>query len=85
MTTIHPITVDTGLASGATTRFPTLFPIVKPADCAKIVVEATLAEEEECFVPRHLWYVARLGKVLPRRVQLAAIDFLDYGVGVKND
>ena len=85
MTTIHPITVDTGLASGATTRFPSIFPIVKPADCARIVVEATRADEEEAFVPRHLWYMARMGKILPRRLQLATIDYLNYGVGIKDD
>ena len=81
MTTVHPFTVDTGLAHNPTTRFPRLLPIVTAAECARTALEAARRDEDEVFVPRALGFPMRLGRCFPRRAQMLAQDFLGVGVG----
>ena len=83
LTTVHPFTVNTGLAYEPTTEYPWIVPIVDPKDCAATVIEALRRELEEVFVPKHLQATSRIGKALPRRVQIAINDFLKCGVGYK--
>ncbi len=81
LTTVHPFTVDTGLAHNPRTRFPRLVPIVKPSECARVALEAARRDEEEVFVPRRLRMAMRVSRCFPRRAQLLAQDFLGVGVG----
>ena len=83
LTTVHPFTIDTGLAVNPTTRFPWLIPILTPEYCAEVITDAILKEEEEVFIPKHLSYGFRVGKLMPRRVEVAGIEFLNCGVGHK--
>jgi len=81
LTTVHPFAVNTGLAMEARTRFPRLIPILEPRETASAALLAMRRGQEEVFVPGRLWVVARLGKIFPRRLQMAVMDFLDVGVG----
>ena len=64
-------------------RFPSLLPFTEPEECARVIIEGMRKDEEEVYVPRRLELSMKLGKVLPRRFQLACSDFLDCGVGYK--
>lgn len=81
LTTVHPFTINTGLAVDPVTRFPKLIPIHEPSECAEQVIDGFRRNYEEVFVPKILGPVFRFGKCLPRRVQMALADFMDCGVG----
>eukprot|EP00095_Tigriopus_kingsejongensis_P006515 maker-scaffold172_size289735-snap-gene-1.26 protein:Tk06515 transcript:maker-scaffold172_size289735-snap-gene-1.26-mRNA-1 annotation:"short-chain dehydrogenase reductase family 16c member 6-like" len=81
LTTVHPFTINTGLAVNPTTRFPSLIPITEPAECARRVILAITNDEEEVYIPRLLNYGFKYGKCLPRRVQLVLADYMNCGVG----
>eukprot|EP00094_Tigriopus_californicus_P004783 TCALIF_04603-PA protein Name:"Similar to HSD17B13 17-beta-hydroxysteroid dehydrogenase 13 (Homo sapiens)" AED:0.06 eAED:0.06 QI:0/0/0/0.66/1/1/3/0/315 len=81
LTTVHPFTINTGLAVDPMTRFPKLIPIHEASECAQQVIDGFRRNYEEVFVPKILGPVFRLGKCLPRRVQTALADFLNCGVG----
>ena len=52
LTTVYPFTVNTGLAHDPTTRFPSIFPITEPEDCARAVIEGARRDQEEVYVPK---------------------------------
>ena len=81
LTTVHPFTVNTGLAHEPFTNYPWIVPIVEPKMCAEHIIEAFRRNLEEIFVPKHLQPFSRMGKTMPRKVQLAINDFLNCGVG----
>ena len=80
LTTVHPFTINTGLAVEPKTRFPWFIPITEPAECARVIIDGVRREEEEVFVPRFLTYFTRFGHCLPRRAQFAISDFLECNV-----
>ena len=51
LTTVYPFTINTGLAHNPTTRFPGIFPITEPEDCARAVIEGARRDQEEVYVP----------------------------------
>lgn len=85
MTTIHPFTVNTGLAKRPTTRFANLIPISEPEAAAKTIIEAVQRNELNVFVPTHLSYLFAASSLLPVKVKLALYDFLGCGVKPHED
>ena len=77
MTTIHPFVVDTGLAQKPRSRFDNLIPITKPEDAAAKIITAMLRNYEYEFIPGFLCTVSAITKIIPRKGQLALMDFLD--------
>ena len=80
LTTVHPFTVNTGLAQKPLTRFSSLIPITEPDEAARIIVEAVRRNEEYVFVPRRLASFFASAHVVPFKVKLALMDFLGCGV-----
>jgi len=76
-TTIHPFTVDTGLAQKPRTRFNWLIPITSPESAAAQTIRAIRREYEYAFIPEILCPLFAMAKLLPRKAQFAMMDFLD--------
>jgi len=76
-TTIHPFTVNTGLAQKPNSRFQSLIPFTSAESAAEQVISATRREYEYAFIPPQLHMAFALTKILPRKAQLALMDFLD--------
>jgi len=76
-TTIHPFTVDTGLAQKPRTRFNWLVPITSAESAASQTISAIRRDYEYAFIPEILGPLFALGKLFPRKAQLALMDFLD--------
>ena len=77
MTTIHPFVVDTGLAQKPRSRFQNLIPYTKPGVAAEKIITAMRRNYEYEFIPGWLCFISALTKMIPRRGQLALMDFLD--------
>jgi len=77
LTTIHPFTVDTGLAQKPRSRFQSLFSFTSPELAAQMVIEATRRNHEYAFIPSFLCPLSAVVKLLPRAAQIAIYDFLD--------
>jgi len=85
LTTVYPFTINTGLAHNPTTRFPGIFPITEPEDCARAVIEGARRDQEEVYVPNIIDWSFKLAALLPKRAQNAMIDFSECRVGVSPD
>jgi len=76
-TTIHPFTVDTGMAQKPRTRFSWLIPITSPSSAAAQTITAIRREYEYAYIPEILCPLFALTKLFPRKAQLALFEFLD--------
>jgi len=76
-TTIHPFTVNTGLAQKPRTRFGWLVPITSAESAATQTITAIRREHEYAFIPEILCTLFAVTKIFPRKAQLALMDFLD--------
>jgi all-trans-retinol dehydrogenase (NAD+) len=76
-TTIHPFVVDTGLAQKPRSRFQNIIPITDPASAAAQIISAFRMDYEYAFIPAILCPLTALSKLLPRKAQLAVLDFTD--------
>lgn len=85
MTTIHPFTVDTGLAKKPRSRFQSVLPITSPESAALQVVTAVRREEEYAYIPAVLCPLTAVSRLLPRKAQLAVMDFLDCACDPHDD
>ncbi len=85
MTTVLPFVVNTGMAYEPRSRFRWLVPIVEPEECAGLAIDAMLKEEEDVFVPSVIRLSIFSSKCLPRRFQLAVLDFMDIFMGYRPD
>jgi all-trans-retinol dehydrogenase (NAD+) len=79
-TTIHPFTVDTGLAKKPRTRFNWLIPITSAESAASQTISAIRREYEYSYIPEVLCPIFAIGRLVPRKVQLSMMDFLDCNV-----
>jgi len=82
LTTIHPFTVDTGLAKKPRSRFQHLAPFsfTSAETAASEVLLATRRNYEYAYIPSLLCPLSSLVRLLPRPAQLAITDFLDCAV-----
>jgi len=85
MTTIHPFTVDTGLAKKPRSRFQSVLPITSPESAAEQVIVAVRREYEYAYIPAILCPLTAVSKFLPRKAQLAIMDFLDCACDPHDD
>jgi hypothetical protein len=65
ITTIYPNTINTGLITGATVRFPSLFPLMDPAWVADQIITATREERNDLILPRAMNYCIMLKYLMP--------------------
>lgn len=85
LTTVYPFTINTGLAHNPTTRFPSIFPITEPEDCARAVIEGARRDQEEVYVPKVIGVSFPLTALLPKRAQNALMDYMECRVGISPD
>lgn len=76
-TTIHPFVVDTGLAQKPRSRFQQIIPFTAPQSAASQIIAAMRRDEEYAFIPSILCLFTAVSRLLPRKAQLAVIDFMD--------
>ncbi|CAL4079381.1 unnamed protein product [Meganyctiphanes norvegica] len=79
-TTIHPFTIDTGLAQKPRIRFPVLNPITTPAHCAEAIIDGMRRDYETVCVPTRDYYLHIFTGILPNSVRKVFLDFMDTGV-----
>jgi len=85
MTTIHPFVVDTGLAQKPRSRFQDLIPMTPPEVAAQKIIKAMLRDYEYEFIPGMLCALTAVSKIIPRKAQLALLDFLDCACEAHDD
>jgi len=87
LTTIHPFTVDTGLAKKPRSRFQSLAPFsfTSPEKAASEVLAATRRNYEYAFIPSFLCPLSAAIRIFPRAAQLAISDFLDCACDPHDD
>lgn len=79
LTTIHPFTVNTGLAQKPRSRFQSLFSFTSPEQAAEMALGAMRRDHEYAFIPTFLCFFNAVSKMLPRDAQIAILEFLDCG------
>merc|ERR1712130_838086 len=85
MTTIHPFVVDTGLAQKPRSRFQDLIPMTPPEVAAQKIIKAMLRDYEYEFIPGMLCALSAVRNIIPRKAQLALLDFLDCACEAHDD
>ena len=68
VTTIFPHTANTGILTGATIKFPTLFPMLEPSWVADQIITATREERNELILPRATNYFLLFIYLMPCQV-----------------
>ena len=76
LTTVMPYVVTTGLAKNPTSRFMTIIPYTTPEEAASLTIQAMRADQEKAFIPTFLRMSFFWFTMLPRRGQLAVLDYL---------
>ncbi|XP_012219795.1 short-chain dehydrogenase/reductase family 16C member 6-like [Linepithema humile] len=75
-TTIYPFYVDTGLAKDPKYRFPFIFGVVTPEYAAQEVIKAIRRNYTEYSIPRCLFSLNAINRIVPESVMRLILDFL---------
>ncbi|KOC61585.1 Epidermal retinol dehydrogenase 2 [Habropoda laboriosa] len=75
-TTIYPFYVDTGLARDPKYRFPCIFGIVSPEYAAGEIIKAIRRNYTEYSIPRCLFTLNSINRMVPETVMRLILDFL---------
>ena len=76
LTTVMPYVVTTGLAKNPSSRFMSVIPYTTSQEAARATVKAIQLEEELILIPSFLRMAFNWFTILPRRAQLAVLDYL---------
>ena len=76
LTTVMPYVVTTGLAKNPSSRFMSIIPFTTPQDAAEVSIKAIRSDQEHVFIPSFLRMSYYCFNILPRRCQLAVLDYL---------
>jgi len=76
LTTVMPYVVTTGLAKNPTSRFMSIIPYTTPQEAASLTIKAMRSDQEQAFIPTFLRMSFYWFTILPRRGQLAVLDYL---------
>ncbi|KAF8770835.1 17-beta-hydroxysteroid dehydrogenase 13 like protein [Argiope bruennichi] len=79
-TTVCPMTINTGMNQNPTTRLPSIVPILKVTETARIIVEAVQKNERLITVPRSLLYPLLFLRLFPRKIAQLVFDFAEYNM-----
>lgn len=72
--------VDTGLCQKPYIRFPTMLPLLKPADVARELIEAQRRGVIARSLPRFMLYTEAVTRLYPVQCGQLLADFLHTGV-----
>ncbi|KAG6801348.1 short-chain dehydrogenase/reductase family 16C member 6 [Apis cerana] len=75
-TTIYPFYVDTGLARDPKYRFPYIFGVISPEYAAKEIIKAFRRNYTEYSIPRCLFTLNSINRIVPETVMRLILDFL---------
>ncbi|CAD1475448.1 unnamed protein product [Heterotrigona itama] len=75
-TTVYPFYVDTGLARDPKYRFPYIFGVVSPEHAAREIIKAIRRNYTEYSIPRCLFTLNSINRLLPETVMRLILDFL---------
>ncbi|XP_077272551.1 firelighter [Temnothorax americanus] len=75
-TTIYPFYVDTGLARDPKYRFPYIFGVVTPEYAAREIIRAIRKNYTEYSIPRCLFSLNAINRIVPENVMRLILDFL---------
>ncbi|XP_015588000.1 epidermal retinol dehydrogenase 2 isoform X2 [Cephus cinctus] len=75
-TTIYPFYVNTGLARDPKYRFPYIFRAVSPAYAAQEVIKAVRRDYTEYSIPRCLFSLNSINRILPESAMRLILDYL---------
>jgi all-trans-retinol dehydrogenase (NAD+) len=74
-TVVCPFFINTGMFEGVKTKFPRLFPILKPEYAARRIVTAVLKDRKLLVMPR-MGYMVFFARILPPGIFDTLADFL---------
>ena len=80
MTTVYPITINTGLAKRSYTRFPHLLPVLNADEAAQEIIEGIQHNQRKIYLPGQLEGMFCINHVLPNKVSDALKTFIGVGV-----
>ncbi|XP_017881190.1 epidermal retinol dehydrogenase 2-like [Ceratina calcarata] len=75
-TTVYPFYVNTGLARDPKYRFPCIFGVVSPAYAAEEIIKAIRRNYTEYSIPRCLFTLNSINRMVPDTVMRLILDFL---------
>lgn len=75
-TTIYPFYVNTGLARDPKYRFPYIFGVVSPVYAAEEIIKAIRRNYTEYSIPRCLFTLNSINRMVPETVMRLILDFL---------
>ncbi|EZA54300.1 Short-chain dehydrogenase/reductase family 16C member [Ooceraea biroi] len=75
-TTIYPFYIDTGLAEDPKYRFPYIFGVVTPEYAAREIIKAIQRNYTEHSIPRCLFSLNAINRIVPETVMRLILDFL---------
>ncbi|XP_065347527.1 short-chain dehydrogenase/reductase family 16C member 6-like [Cloeon dipterum] len=79
LTTIYPFIVGTGLVHKPKIRFPTLLGIVSPKTAASSIILAMRRNQHEMTIPRALFHMNNVTRMLPQKFSEVMRDLIDSG------
>ena len=80
MTTVYPLTINTGLAKRSYTRFPSLLPVLKVEEASKMILDGVQRNERKLYLPGQLEAMFCINHVLANKVSDALKTFIGVGV-----
>lgn len=78
LTTICPLTVNTGMNQNPSTKCSWMMPIVSLDEAAKQIVDSIRREDVIVSIPKSLLHSLRLGRLFPWEVITSVLDFSEY-------
>lgn len=78
LSTVFPLTIDTGLSQRPLTRFPYIFPILKVDSTARSIIDGILRNKRIIFVPSRLEFIVRITGLFPIKVVQMFQHFFNY-------
>ncbi|XP_059481035.1 estradiol 17-beta-dehydrogenase 11-like [Neocloeon triangulifer] len=79
LTTIYPFIVGTGLVHKPRIRFPSLLGIVSPKSAASHIILAMRRNQNEMTIPRALFHMNNVTRILPSKIADVMRDVIDSG------
>lgn len=81
-TIVHPFLISSQPIPATTARYQGLIGIESIDSAVDQILEGILTEANEVFIPKKLYYMTSLLKLIPRDVQTKILEFVEFGAEV---
>jgi len=78
-TIVHPFLISSDPIPATTARYQGLIGIESIESAVDQIIEGILNQESEVFIPKKLYYMTSLLKLIPRDVQTKVLEFVEFG------